>query len=57
MENRALGRFMDNHECQLLAEMGIDGFAYITAESEGNGKLSPLHLWKHSKWFPGKEEI
>lgn len=49
MENRALGRFMDNHECQLLAEMGIDGFAYITAESEGNGKLSPLHLWKHSK--------
>lgn len=31
MENRALGTFMDNHECQLLAEMGIDGFACITS--------------------------
>lgn len=48
MENRALGRFMDNHECQLLAEMGIDGFACITAETERNEKPSPLHLWNNS---------
>lgn len=49
MENRALDRFMDNHECQLLAEMGIDGFACITAESEEMENIPHLHLWKHVK--------
>lgn len=54
MENRALGRFMDNHECQLLAEMGIDGFACITAESERNGKPSPCTPLEAFEMIPWK---
>ena len=36
MENKPLGRVIDNHEYQLLAEISIDGFACITVESEEN---------------------
>ena len=36
------GWLTDNHECQLLAKMGIDDFAHITAKSEEDWKaLSP----------------
>lgn len=41
MENRPLGRVIDNHEYQLLAEMSIDGFACITVESEEHWKAPP----------------
>ena len=58
MENKPLGRVIDNHEYQLLAEMSIDGFACITVESEENWKALPNPPpWNHLKWFPGKEEI
>lgn len=55
---------MDNHECQLLAEMGIDGFACITAESEENGNLSPPLLetfemipWKRRNLSRGRYRL
>lgn len=48
-ENRALGRLIDNHKCQLLARMGIDDLVHIIVKSEENWKLFFFSLQKHLK--------